>query len=128
MNNENGFTFTELLLVTVMLGILTGMAITQYRFYKVNSYNAAASADMRNAMTAIEVYEQDNNAYPSCSPVTCPSVLPGFNLTPSVNITFISDALLSVTGVSCHMKGDTRYIFTGIPGLIVSSRTGGCGV
>ena len=125
--NESGFTFVELLTDTVFIAVLSGLAVTHYIEYKTEGYNTAANADFRNAMTALEVYDQDNEEYPTCSAVTCPSTLPGFSSSNGVQVTFVGDEE-NVTGVACHEKGNTRYIFTGMPGLIVSMRTGPCGV
>lgn len=124
--NQSGFTFVELLVVTVFIAGISGLAIAQYTSYKRDGFNTATSADFRNAMTAIEVYEQDNEEYPTCSAVTCPATLPGFSLSSGVQVSFVGDEE-NVTGVACHERGSMRYVFTGMPGLIVTMPTGPCG-
>ncbi|MBN1850508.1 MAG: prepilin-type N-terminal cleavage/methylation domain-containing protein [Deltaproteobacteria bacterium] len=61
--NEKGFTLIELMIVIAIIGILAAIAIPQFTAYRARSYNAAANADLRNAITAQEGYYVDNDTY-----------------------------------------------------------------
>ena len=126
--NQKGFSLIELLVVVSFIAILGAMAQTQYAYYKRESYNSVTNADMRNSMTGLEVYQQDNSGnYPTCDASTCEGTLPGFKQSPGVQLAYTGVDDTSVTAIACHDHGDMRYIFTGIPGLIIGLRTGPCG-
>lgn len=125
--NEQGFTFIELLLVVSFVILMAAISGTQYNHYKRESFNAATSSDFRNSMSYIEVYLQDNEAYPNCNYTNCETILNGFRMSPGVQINYTGVADTDILGVACHLRGDMRLVFTGIPGIIVGMRTGPCG-
>ncbi len=56
-----GFTLVELLIVTVIIGILASIAIVQYNKYKVNSVKAQLLSDLRNCINDIARNTQSGN-------------------------------------------------------------------
>ena len=62
--NSKGFSMIELLTVTVVIGVLTAVAIPQFSSYKGKSCNSAALSDLRNAITVLEAYYQEHGRYP----------------------------------------------------------------
>lgn len=59
-----GFTLVELLIVVVVLGVLTAVAVPQFNDAKVASYDAASRTDLRNLTTAAEQHFQEAGGYP----------------------------------------------------------------
>ena len=62
--NDKGFTLVELLVVVAIIGILAAIAIPMYGDYRLNSFNAGAASDLRNAKSALESYYSDRHQYP----------------------------------------------------------------
>lgn len=60
VGNEEGFTLLELIVVTVILGLLAAFAIQGYAKVKERTYVAAMKADLRNLVTAEVVYSTDS--------------------------------------------------------------------
>lgn len=65
MSNNGGFTLIELILVTVIIGILAGMVVVNYGGYVSDSKIQAAKGDIVTYGTAIDLYVISNNdVYP----------------------------------------------------------------
>ncbi len=62
-HHEAGFTLIELLVVIIVIGILTGIAIPSFLTYQGRGRDAAAQANVRAAIPAIELYFSDNDTY-----------------------------------------------------------------
>jgi type IV pilus assembly protein PilA len=55
-----GFTLIELLIVVAIIGILAAIAVPQFSTYRAKAYNSAATSDLRNAKSGLEVYFTEN--------------------------------------------------------------------
>jgi prepilin-type N-terminal cleavage/methylation domain-containing protein len=65
--DERGFTLLELLIVVIVLGILTSIALPSYLSFKDKGRKTAAAANMRNILEALNAYTNDNFAGASTS-------------------------------------------------------------
>lgn len=58
-----GFTLLELIVAIVIVGILAAVAVPQYHATTRRAYEAAAKEDLRNLMTAEEIFRHRNDSY-----------------------------------------------------------------
>ena len=58
-----GFTLIELLLVLAILGVLLGIAVPSYLGLTGKAEHAAAQANVREAVPAVEAFYSDNSTY-----------------------------------------------------------------
>jgi len=57
-HKAHGFTLIELLIV------VAAIAIPQFAIYRQKTFDSAASADIKNCKTALEVYHAEKTFYP----------------------------------------------------------------
>lgn len=60
--NCKGFTLVELLIVTVIIGILASIAIVQYNKYKINAVRSQLISDLRNCINDVARGTQTGNS------------------------------------------------------------------
>jgi prepilin-type N-terminal cleavage/methylation domain-containing protein len=61
---EKGFTLIELLIVITIISILSSVMLVSLKNTREKSYFSRAKSEFRSLGTALELYYEDNNAYP----------------------------------------------------------------
>lgn len=64
-NKQSGFTYIELLIVIISLGILFSIAISSYSNVRQRSLDQRRQSDMEEIRSALEQYRSVNTAYPT---------------------------------------------------------------
>ncbi|TSC66430.1 MAG: general secretion pathway protein G [Candidatus Doudnabacteria bacterium Gr01-1014_77] len=64
-NKNKGFTLIELLVVIAIIGLLASVVLLALNSARAKSRDAKRLADVRQLATALELYYNDNNAYPT---------------------------------------------------------------
>ena len=116
----------ELMMVTVIVGLLAGLALPEFDGVRQKAYNAAALADLNNANKEIERFYNDNYRYPVDDNEL---IAAGYSHTPGVSFTTfrIRDASNpATTRVHMHInhEGSRQYYhyeypkgYAGVPEL-----------
>jgi len=92
--SRDGFTLVELLVVVVVIGILTTIAIPRYAGSKDKAYVAAMKADLRSAAMYEEQYALDNHGQYFSGTATAASTVNGFRASPGVTVTLTAFTIL----------------------------------
>ena len=122
---QGGFTLIELMIVTVIIGLLAGIAIPQFDGVRQRAYNAAALSDLSNANKEIERFFNDFYRYPDDEDELYAE---GYSHSPEVSFTTFSirDAGDPDERVHMHIEhaGSLQYYhyeypkgYTGVPEL-----------
>ncbi len=67
LNKSRGFTLIELLVVIAIIGILAAVVLVSLNSARRKARDSRVQQDVRNAMSAIELYKNDNNDAPPAS-------------------------------------------------------------
>ncbi|MBI2266003.1 MAG: type II secretion system major pseudopilin GspG [Armatimonadetes bacterium] len=65
MRGQKGFTFLEIMVVVVILGILSALVIPRYLSRVEQAKKTQAVLQIREVMKALELYKLDNGTYPT---------------------------------------------------------------
>ncbi len=74
--NKKGFTLIELLVVIAIIGLLSTLAVVSLNNARAKSRDAKRVSDIKQVQTALELFYNDNNGYPTVTVNTNNNVLP----------------------------------------------------
>jgi prepilin-type N-terminal cleavage/methylation domain-containing protein len=104
---ERGFTFIELLIAIVIIGLLAGIALPRFKVYRERANIARTAQELKGFAGAFTAYTVDNEDYPPDSHLTLP---PGMTQ-------FISASLWTTEtplGGTYNWEGPDAYPYAGI--------------
>ena len=69
-NNKKGFTLIELLVVIAIIGLLSTLSVLALNSARARARDAKRIADVKQIQTALEMYYNDMNTYPTTASTT----------------------------------------------------------
>lgn len=72
MRQQKGFTLIELLVVIAIIGLLSTLAVVALNNARMKARDARRVSDVKQIQTALELYYNDNNAYPAAITIGSP--------------------------------------------------------
>lgn len=112
MKNSHGFTLIELMVVVVVIGIISAIAIPSYTDYVTRGRIPAATAELATRRVQMEQFFQDNRTYanaPAC-PVAAVAINDFFNVSCAAAPTAAAFTLQAVGRAGSAMAGFTYTI------------------
>jgi prepilin-type N-terminal cleavage/methylation domain-containing protein len=106
--SRNGFTFIELLVVVVIVGLLAAIAIPKFSDTKERAYLAAMKSDLKNLAGSNEAWYSDQKTYVG---VPVPTGSPGVTLSIIPSATgWSAHAVHGSTAVQCDIQVGTSVV------------------
>ena len=103
-NTKKGFTLIELLVVIAIIGILSSVVLASLNSARLKARDAKRVSDVKQLQLALEMYYDDNSAYPTALTVAN-LVTPGYISTiptdPSGQTAYTYAALIVGSGTAC---------------------------
>lgn len=87
LNHKSGFTLIELVIVFAIIGILSGLVMTNLTSVIQKSRDGQRKADLRQIQSALEIYRSDQGSYPITVLKNCPTSATDSTLTKLGNAT-----------------------------------------
>src|SRR5690242_7392508 len=103
---KHGFTIIEVLVVTVIIAVVSGLILLTYSKIEADSRNTERSSRLKVIAGALEKYYQKNGEFPGCTGMTqagsqvSTNVLPGLDATSLLTPTNPSGTTNSITTCS----------------------------
>ena len=63
MRDDRGFSLIEVLVIVVLIGVLAGLAISQYASFRGRGFDSKVAAAVRGVATSEEAYYAQNRVY-----------------------------------------------------------------
>jgi general secretion pathway protein G len=109
MKKYKGFTLIELLVVIAIIGLLSTLAVVALNNARAKSRDAKRVSDVKQVQTALELFFNDENSYPTNVAFTSGSTIAG----PTSGITYMQKVPETVTPTdgTCS-TADNTYTFS----------------
>ena len=121
--NEKGFTLIELLVV-IIIGILLAIAVPSYLGFRDRAAKAAAQANVRSAIPAIETFYADNGTYVGVTNAAAGSPPGAVSYDAGLNVSWGGAALQTATSYCVYSTvpaaGGFTYFKSGPSGAITA--------
>jgi len=119
--NKKGFTLIELLVVIAIIGLLSTLAVVSLNNARSKARDAKRVSDIKQIQTSLELYFNDNNAYPVSAAGT---TLGGTGAGTLSSTNGFSDTAAGTTYMnlipSNSSPGGASYIYTSVDGSTYS--------
>lgn len=92
---DGGFTLVELLVVLIVIGILILIAVASYLGFRERAADAAAKANLRAAIPAVEAYYSNGSTYVGMDATALRAIDTG--LSPSLTVVSTTDSTFCLT-------------------------------
>ena len=66
INNESGFTLVELMIVVAIIGVLSAVAVPNFKKYQAKAKSSEAKVQLAAAYTAEQAFYGDFGLYAAC--------------------------------------------------------------
>ena len=116
MRNHRGFTLLEVLVAVVLIGVLSGIAITQYAEYRQRGFDSQVASVVRGVATGEEAYYAEHLIYAGDVDTLDGMVLGGVHITISAGNSGNIGTSFRLVGTHPEAKRTYTWISDPLPG------------
>ncbi len=112
MKKQQGFTLIELLVVIAIIGLLSTLAVVALNNARMKSRDAKRVSDIKQIQTALELYYNDVNAYPSSLGTSIASGGVTYMSTVPTNPAPVNDGTCAAGNIYTYVSADPYSTYT----------------
>ena len=124
IKEERGFTLVELLVVSLTIAVLAGIAVPAFLGQQAKASDTQAKSAVRNAASAIELFHAEKGTYAGADNAALKAIEPSLNDVADANLTVTPNSTVGYTLTVKHANTGSEFSINKASGVTTHTCSG----